>query len=367
MNHLKDTAKKKADEEPIKKKKKSTGVSVIDMSEAKPLKKKKPSATAITVNRDDYIAVIVGKKPALCFAHNPQRSSAYLVSTLDTDEPQVVEYSNETLLANFGPKPKFGKAYGFDIEPKLGEFDSEIGHVNLYRELNDAERKAVTSAIRVVHKRFAQKGVADIFPITEINIRNPKGKWAGSYKVVFKDGVHKDTVQLHPKIIEDAKYNLYIFAHEAGHAIWYRKLNDKYRALWLELYNAGVKVDHAKKQQMGELYKSLLDSQLSVREFMKDVEEDDAKLFREALSYLKKYHKLTPEDVNLLLNNNSRVLGEIWPQYGTTADIGSLVSEYACVSPSELFAESCAFYFSGKILPKSVKSLLDKTLKFIGA
>lgn len=39
----------------------------------------------------------------------------------------------------------------------------------------------------------------------------------------------------------------------------------------------------------------------------------------------------------------------------------------AATSVHELFAEAVAFHFSGKELPKSVKSLLEKTLKFVGA
>lgn len=340
------------------------GVRKTELSNNGKKRKKKVVQLNVPVNKDDYVIVLSGKKAVLCFAHNPQRNTAYVAASLDTDEPVAIEYDNTTLVANLGQKPKFGKAYGADIEPKLSEFKSEIGKVCLYRELDDTEKKAVTSAIRMVHKRFKQKGLVDIFPVSVTNIRNPKGKWAGSYKVSFKDGEVHDTIQLHPKILEDAKYNLYIFAHELGHAIWYKKLNDRYRSMWLELYTKGIKIDHAKKPVMTQIFQSLVESQLTVRDFMKDIEEDELKLFKEALAYLKKHHKLTPEEINLMLNNDSRQLATIWPEYGTTSSIESLVSEYAATSVHELFAECVGFYFSGKQIPKSAKSLLERTLKF---
>ncbi|MNE41525.1 hypothetical protein D3C80_1356010 [compost metagenome] len=160
--------------------------------------------------------------------------------------------------------------------------------------------------------------------------------------------------------------NQYYIFHETGHAVWFRYVPEKIRSEWLELYNSLTKVSKAKKADMEALFTSLVASQLSVREFQRDLEEEEAALFKEALGYLKKIHKMSPEDVNVLLNQNSKVLGEIWPTSAATSDTGSVtvqLGQLAATSVQEMFAEVFAYDLIGKKIPPSCKKLFDKTIK----
>lgn len=353
---------------PKKKKKKSSesGDTIVKVSGGeKKLKKKDeaPEKAMLPVEKDDYIIVRVGKKNKLCFAHSPKRNTAYIEDTMANEEPQTVEYTAETLVANLGSDPAPGKAYGVDIQPHYGEVQTPIGPMHIYRKMEDDEKEAVTIAIKRIKKKVDEQGLGKVFPFTRLEVLNAKGKWAGSYSVSFKSGTPEDMVRLHPKILSDQIYNQYIFAHETGHGIWFKFVSEKIRAEWLEIYNGLTKVSKAKKSEMEELCTSLVASQQSVREFQRDIEEDELQLFKEALAYLKKHHKLSPEDVNTLLNQNSKVLASIWPTSASFSNSESLISEYAKVSVQEMFAEAYAYHTTGKEIPKSVKKLLEKTLK----
>lgn len=351
------------DLKPKKKKKKSDVIDVSGGSTEIVTAKKKSERVLLPVDKDDFIVVRVGKKNKLCLAHSPKRNTAYIEDTLNLDEPVTVEYDADTLIANLGKDPAPGKAYGVDIQPHFGDFQSAIGNVHLYRRLEDDEKKAVTVSIKKIVQKVEEQGLGKVFPIKRVEILNPKGRWAGEYKISNKTGEVEDVIRLFPKILSDQIYNQYIWAHELGHAIWFRYVPDRLRSEWLEMYNESTKVSKAKKSQMEDLCTALVSSQQSVREFQRDIEEEELAMFKEALSYLKKIHKMSPEDVNILLNQNSKVLVAIWPTTASISNNENLVSEYAQTSVHELFAESYAFYTTGKILPKTVQKLLDKTLK----
>lgn len=326
-------------------------------------KKKEVEKVMLPVEKDDYIIVRVGKKNKLAFAHSNKRNTAYIEDTMSSDEPQTFEYTAETLIANLGKDPMPGKVFGVDVSPHRGEIKTEIGPMHVYRKLEDADKEAITISIRKIKKKVEAQGLGKVFPFTRLEVLEKKGKWAGSYTVSFKSGTPEDMVRLHPQILSDQIFNQYIFAHEIGHAIWYRYVPEKMRADWLEIYNGLTKVSKAKKSEMEDLCTALVSSQQSVRDFQRDIEEEELALFKEALAYLKKHHKLSPEDVNTLLNQNSKALASIWPTSASFSTSESLMGEYAKVSVQEMFAEAYAYHTTGKEIPKSVKSLLEKTLK----
>lgn len=368
----KDGKKKKSKElvptnaldlKPKKKKKKTDEIINVSGGAAELTSKKKISKAQLPVDKDDYIVVRIGKKNKLCFAHNPKRNTAYIEDTMNLDEPVSIEYDANTLIANLGSDPAPGKAYGVDVQPHYGDYASPIGRVHLYRKLEDSEKKAVEISIKKIVKKIEGIGFEKVFPISRIEIHNAKGKWAGEYRISNKSGEIFDVIKLHPKLLEDQVYNVYIWAHEVGHAIWYRYVPEKLRAEWLELYNESTKVSKAKKSQMEELCTALVASQESVREFQRNIEGEELAMFKEALAYMKKIHKMSPEDVNILLNNNAKVLAQIWPTSASISSTESLVSEYATVSVQELWAETFAWSLTGKVLPKTVQKMLDRTLK----
>lgn len=359
--------KKSLDLSNTKKKKKKNKDVVIDVSGNSESKEivpvTKSERVLLDVAKDDYIIVRVGKKNKLALAHSPKRNTCYIEDTLHSDEPQTFEYDESTLIANLGKDPEQGTAFGVNVILHYGEVKTDLGPMHYYRKTDDDEKKAIKIGIKNTVAKLANVGLSKILPIQRVEVHPPKGKWAGSYQVKFNAGAADDKIKLHPKILNDQTYNAYIFLHEIGHAVWYRLVDEKTRSEWLEIYNGQTKVSKAKKQQMEDLCTALVSSQQSVKEFSSDVEEEELALLKDALSYLKKHHKMGATDVDVLLNQNSKVLASIWPTSASVSYTESLVSEYARTNVQELFAESFAYHLTGKELPKSIKKLLEKTLK----
>uniref|UniRef100_A0AB39CE77 Metallopeptidase n=1 Tax=Pseudomonas phage HRDY3 TaxID=3236930 RepID=A0AB39CE77_9VIRU len=376
---LKPKKKKKSSEEQetgLKKKKpKDYGRDVSGTLEGDGKKKKKkdlaekpaePVRELLPVEQDDYIIVKVGKKNELAFAHSPKRNTAYIERTMNTDAPVTFEYDGNTLIANLGKDPLPGKVHGVDIQPHYGTIDTPMGPMHMYRKLNDAEKDAIRIAQKKIVKKFESLGLEKLFPFTSLEVHNPRGRWAGMYQVSFKSGEAVDKVKLFAKILDDQIYNQYVFAHECGHGIWYRYVPERIRALWLEQYNAMTAVTKAKKSELADQCQSLIASSLSIRDFQRDLEGDELAMFKEALGYLKKVHKMSPEDVNVLLNQNSKVLAEIWPTSASISNADSLAAlhgPYAAVSVQEMFAEIFAAHIKGDHVGKTLTKLLEKTLK----
>lgn len=323
--------------------------------------------TDVIVEKDSYIIVRVGAKCKLGFAHNPERNSCYIEETLQLDEPEVFEYDEKTLIACLGKKPAVGTVFGVHVEPHRSSTEHEIGPLHFYRRMKAAEKKALRFGLDGALKLFKSYGLDSIFPIWRIEVRNAKGKYAGMYKYKRKDGETTDSVVLHPVTFEDPKYNIYIMCHELAHALWYRRVPDDLRTRWLTMYNSYIQVSKAKKDQLEGMLKALVSSQVSVREFGRDCEEDDKVLFKEALTYLKRHHKLTPEDVNLLLYHNSQVLGEIWPTAASLSESDQPISAYAATNVHEFFAEAISYKLTGRQVPKKIDKLVERTFKVIRA
>lgn len=350
------------------KKKKKGGDTVINVSGREPEvipDSKGKVKLPIVVGKDDYIIVRVGSKCKLGFAHNPERNACYLDETLQSDEPIVFEYDEKTLIACLGADPEIGTAFGVHVEPQRSEIEHKLGPLVYYRKMKKEEKKALKWALDKAVEVMVEQKLDSVLPIKRVEVRNKKGKYAGHYVIKRKGDDTQDKIVFHPQILEDAKYNLYVVLHELAHALWFRKTSDEYRARWLVSYNEHTHVNKAKKSHLENLLKQLIESQATIREFQKDLEEEDKALFREILVYLKRHHKLSPQDCNLLLTHNSQVLGDIWPTSASLSESEQPITAYAATSVEEFFAEALSHVLTGKAIPKKIDKLLQKTLKHI--
>lgn len=365
----KKSKKKEIEPPPSKKKKKKGGDVVLDVSgrneDTDIPDSKEKVALPIVVGKDNYIIVRVGSRYKLGFAHNPERNACYLEETLNSDEPEVFEYDDKTLIACLGADPELGTAFGVHIEPQRSEVESDFGPIIYYRKMNKAEKKAFKWALAKALETLKENKLDGVLPIKRLEVRNKKGKYAGTYSIKRKGDDVQDKITFHPQVMEDPKYNLYVVLHEVSHALWFRKMSDEFRARWLVSYNEHTHVNKAKKSQLESMLKRLVESQVGIREFNKDLDDEDKAIFREILVYLKRHHKLSPQDVNLLLTHNSQVLGEIWPTSASLSESDQPISQYATTKVEEFFAESVSFYLTGQTLPKKIDTLLQKTLKHI--
>lgn len=350
--------KKKRPDVEVKKKKKRTDV------EVKKKKKKRPvEDVGITVGKDHYVIVKRGNKNILALAFNPERNRC--VVDLKDGEQETIEYTAETLIANLGPKPVSGsKAFGVTIMPLLGSTDSPLGTVEYYREMSDLDNKAFNSALRRVKATLEENLVHDILPIGTIKIKPKSGKYAGMYHYKRKGDEVLDSIDLHPQTFEDRKYNEYVLLHECAHAVWYRLVNRKNKSRWVAMFQSRIEQLHHRQKQMDQLLKELVESQESVKEFERSLEEDMRPIFKEVVSHYKRYHRLDVRSMDLLLEEDSVKFAALWPSQAVAIQsVRTDISEYASTSPEEFFAEAFAYHLTGKTLAKDVTKLIKYTVK----
>lgn len=349
-------------------------MSVIDMTgaaERKRNKKRNQSkersqerSTDIEVAKDSYVIVRRGSKNYLGFAFNPERNRCLI--ELQNGEEETIEYDNDTLLAALGTKPKMGQtAFGVKIQPVLGSKDLPIGRVVYRRELTDLDKKAFTSAMKRTYKAMRDQRL-DIFPIGKITLLPKKGRYAGMYYYRRKGDEVFDSIELHPDSFEDRKYNEYILYHEYAHAIWYKKLEQHVRAKWVKAFQKRIEPELHKQRSMEAMLKELMEAQVLVQDFRKELDDEGKALFKEVLSHYKRYHRLDPKAMNLLLTEDSNKFAELWPTRMTTIkNVKHDISEYASTSTEEFFAEAFAYHMTGRTLPKDITKLLNYTVKSV--
>lgn len=344
-NYLKDTKKKKKDV-------------TVDVTEGKTRKKEQ----TMPVEKDSYVILRFGNKNVLALAINPERGRAVLDHTLADEEPKHVEYDDSNLVANLGKKPKSGTAFGVKIEPFVSGQETKYGALLFYRTLNDLEKKALKNALTTTYDTLGEMRL-NIFPLTSLQVRPKRGKYAGHYK--FKRGRSgtTDHVVLHPESFEDVKYNTYVLYHEYAHAIWFKLVSNRTKARWIRLYRKRLELSNILKERLEPMLEELMAFSGSLREFYKELDDQDRLVFKEVLMHYRRYHKMTPADLDILHVDDSEAFASMWPKRTTLVEEKPDLSEYSLTNVDEFFAEAFAFSMTGKKIPKDVQKALDVTLK----
>lgn len=321
---------------------------------------------AIPVQKDDYVLLNLGRpKPVLALVLTKRQAYLDSGAEKDDDGKNNVNYTPEQVVANLGPDPKIGQAFGVKVEPYIKSFEYRgWGNIHLFRKLDQLERKALKSGLNRTEKLLKSKKLWKTMPI-DIYVRPKKGKYAGHYTFrKAKDGTISDSITIHAETLKDPKYNTYIFTHEIGHAIWFRFVPKHIQAKWLKLYAKRVKVTKTSEKDLKDLLDSVLGYSGTLRDYTKEMaDEDDIVLIKEVYSYISKKHRISKEDVDLLMEEDRSKLKALWPSHAELSEARTDVTEYAMTNVREFFAEAFAYHVTGKVLPQDVTKALSVTFK----
>lgn len=318
----------------------------------------------IALNKDDYAIIKHNRKPKLCLVLNPKQ--VVLVDTLECDEPEHIKIDKESIIqANLGPKPIVGKVFGVHVEPMRKQAQKPYGLLCFYKKLEKKDVKNIKLAFKWMFDQLDEWQIQQALPVSRIEIREKKSRYAGMY--VYrrnKTGDVTDRIELFCQDYQDREYLKYVVAHETGHAVWFKLVPERLRSRWIELYNKRISVDKYSEKQLTTLLNDVMQYEGGMQAYAREVAEDDVRaLIREVYSYFKRTFKLDRKDVELLMDNSSK-LGDMWP---TAASMGRAtgvdLGTYAMTKPTEFFAECFAFHSTGKKLPKDCRKLMEETLK----
>lgn len=320
---------------------------------------------SIPLNRDDYAIIRVRRKPTLCLVLNPKSCKAVVDASLVDDDPVNFTYEEEDVLAGLGPEPFHGKVIGVDVAPYRKTIRTEqFGPIHLFRKVPKKEMAALRDAMKIVYGRFKKQASVAFLPLYQTRILPKKGKYAGSYTARTKSGDVFDVMKIHPETLQDPIFNEYLVAHEFAHGLWYRCVPPDIRAKWTALYQKRMKLSLIKEKHLQELCEAVIGYEGGVRDYMKEVADDEEKLVvKEVLAYFKRYHSMAASDVDVLIMYDSGRIASMWPTRAMLSEARPDISQYSMKCVEEFFAEAVAYHMTGKMLPKDVQKGLKATFK----
>jgi hypothetical protein len=206
----------------------------------------------------------------------------------------------------------------------------------------------------VAAKKLRQLGVGGLNHIVEI--RQPSGKYAGFHK--FQPKSATDTLCVKPESNLEGLH--YLIFHEYAHGIWHRMLSPKTRMRWVQLYHEYIHLENVQSEDLQQLLEEI-EAQGSISVFMRDCDDRSLVIVKDVLRHIQHVHGLNKKHLELLLDHEED-LECYWPSSMELSEKETCLTEYARKSPEELFAESLAFNFCGRLVPKKIQSYIDKTL-----
>lgn len=272
-----------------------------------------------------------------------------------------VEFERKDILANLGKNPfTMGSVFGIQIEKFYRSKNvRHFGMVNIYRDLTESEEKAILAALKKQGSIFHQRGWLPDKAI-EVEIRNPKGKWAGTYHWKSNPDI-PDIMTLRPKDLENIEY---VVTHEAFHGTWFNKLTKAQQIEWIDLFAKYTILHDVTKDDLRSLLRDLKDSG-SWSVFAGKADEEQAPIIKEIMKYIISNHKLTRHDIDDMLAEEHDI-EFCWPKrpIHIGRKEGAFVSEYAKTKVAEFFAESASWWHLelGEVTPE-VRKLLKKHVK----
>ncbi|QBX06643.1 peptidase [Burkholderia phage BcepSaruman] len=331
----------------------------------------------MNVQKGDYIIGKVDKKTHLIKVDSIHKGIASGLEQKDAHIPQLarmLEFNADSIIANLGPEPKPGRAFGCDTTRRYVGRKTHEHFQRLYwfyKPEGDAGERVVR-AFDKAYKVLKKNGLDFIIqPETCVwEITPPNGeRYAGMYKRSSKPEKNPHRLIIRPEVMEEKDWAYVIYHELAGHHLHYEFLTgSKLEGAWVKLYNRSVKVSVVKKEDCARILEDFLGQETRLSDYKGQLGEDDAEALKWILKAIKTNHKISLSEIDLLFAADyADDIRAIWPQRVSRVDLEPLVTEYALKNYKELIAESIAWYLSGLQLPKDVTKLVEKTLAYVKA
>lgn len=281
------------------------------------------------------------------------------------NELENIEVDHDALLVNLGEEPAVGSVYGHRIEPCIHHAEiGEWGHIYIHRFMSDGEKSRLKLALKAAKKVLQDFGCWK-FGTINLKISNPRGQYAGMYKVISGE----QWVEFYPPSMDSETEMVHLIIHEAGHAVWFRCVPNKIKAKWVRLYHHYTSRSEVSESDLHDL-RSLLDDNevesLSQLRSLTETGEQDAVL-DEVVAWINDKHSLEVEDINLLLAAGDK-MEDIWPQAEELllTDVETAVTEYGMKNVREFFAESFRVYLDNEEkLPPRIRKAMGITIQHL--
>jgi hypothetical protein len=282
-----------------------------------------------------------------------------------------VEVPIKDVVINLGADPFPGKVHGCDVTNlyRYKKQHSEFGYLYYFYDAADEVKTKLEHAFTKAYKVLKQARldflvqpdtcIWEVLPYTG-------EKYAGMYMRSKSTEKSPHRFQIRPEIMPATDWP-YVINHELAHHLHKEfATGAKLQAAWIQLYNSTIKVSSIKREQSTELLEALLAQEDRPSDFRSVLNEEEAVIYKLILKSIQQQHSISVKELDLLFEADYRDdIRAVWPTRGIAKkDLAPVVSEYSLKAWYELFAEAVAYRLSGKVLPKEVEALVDRTFSF---
>ena len=315
----------------------------------------------VTFQVEDYILVEQdGRKNIVRVDKTSGKSGRGMKQDKFPYEENELKFDLDEVVANYGKYPKSFIHEAFYKEFKHPTF----GSVNFFLKAGKETKEEIDKVLTKCAKKLKDHNLDGFLPVN-VEIRPGKGKMLGHYKTHKNEG-ELDIMCLRPSSENPLEITVF---HEAGHGVWKRLIpHRKIKAAWIREYSHHLEVQHLTSKDLKSMLNDLLSASQKVTDFKSGLSENDQMILKEILSYIKKFHRLSVLELNLLIESgDTDTVSEVWPS--DTIALSKIkennISNYSLKSVEEFFSECLAFYLTKGKLPKHTEKLLIKTIESI--
>jgi hypothetical protein len=285
-----------------------------------------------------------------------------------------VEMPVKDIILSLGDDPYPGKVYGYDTSMIYRGRKTHPFYGPLYwfyspeKDVGASMMKVMDKTEKVLRQNKLDFIVQPGSCIWEVLPFNGE-KYAGMYKRMKNPEKSPHRLQIRPEIMPSSEW-AYIIYHELGHHLHFEFVTGKkINAQWLQLFKSTINVSSIRKEKSQELLDALLSQEDPPSAFKANLSEEDTAVYKLILKTISQQHSVTVKELDILFEAQyfDEIRG-VWPIRGVSKkDLAPVISEYACKNYRETFAEAFAYRMVGKKLPKSVESLLDRSISYAKA
>lgn len=323
----------------------------------------------MTPIKDDYV-VFRDEKQRKRLMQVQSQDRGRIHGTLDANrayDPQNAQCALKDIIANLGPNPMAGSAYGVNVEPYYRTLQHpQWGDVHLYARLPKETWAAISAGLTRSYNDLRKAKLDGLIEAGNlcIEIRPAKGQNRGMYYYRQRGKVASDRMLLRVQEMQEPDLYRELINHEMGHALTWRGMTRKMQSRWIRLYEEFCQFTEHDADDVKRMGARFLKSTTSVKGFRATLEDEDALLFDTCLGQISSDYRLSARDIDLLIEaENVELVKQMWPTGQLRySEFEEALGDYATKNWKEFLAEAFRLRFTRTEFPERIRELINKSI-----
>lgn len=329
------------------------------------------SLEIVNAVQGDYIIAQYGKRRVLAQVINLVKGGCN--AELDADRwksPDIVQFHACDIIANLGPNPAHGSAYGLKIEPYFKTVSVEgFGDVRIFGRITKETWLAVKKGLQLAYSVLEKEGVTHFLKEGNVSIEYcpSRGKNLGYYHMKQHGKEASDVLMFRAQECQNPLLYKEVILHECAHGIYFRLLSPQQRAAWTKMHTRFASFVEHTSADIHKILERFQKSGELVKAFLSGLDDNDKLLFNACISELRQNYRLSNHELDELIDTNQAFeICKLWPKDALEfTEFEEALGEYAASKPTELYAMAYQLMHTKTEIPAAVKKLLLQQLAIV--